>query len=177
MSRIDKTRPFIAVRIAVLTVSDTRSLAEDKSGDLLVSRLIEADHILAARDICTDDVDAITKQLKRFIADTEIDCVISTGGTGLPDVMLPLKRSDLFLKRKLKVLVKCSDSCHFRKLALLHYKAAQLRELQVAPICLPYLAHPLPAVMPGMIYWHISWIIGTSPVILLKLCRDCVKRA
>jgi molybdenum cofactor biosynthesis protein B len=83
MSRIDKTRPFIAVRIAVLTVSDTRSLAEDKSGDLLARRLIEAGHTLATRDICTDDVDAITAQLNKFVATTEIDCVISTGGTGV----------------------------------------------------------------------------------------------
>ena len=83
MSRIDETKPFIVVRIAVLTVSDTRSLAEDKSGDLLVSRLIEAGHTLAARDICADDVGAITAQLNGFIANTEIDCVISTGGTGV----------------------------------------------------------------------------------------------
>ena len=83
MSRIDETRPFIAVRIAVLTVSDTRSLAEDKSGDLLASRLIEAGHTLAAREICTDDVNAITAEVNRFISDAEIDCVISTGGTGV----------------------------------------------------------------------------------------------
>ena len=83
MSRIDETRPFIAVRIAVLTVSDTRSLAEDKSGDLLASRLIEAGHTLAAREICRDDVNAITAEVNRFISDTEIDCVISTGGTGV----------------------------------------------------------------------------------------------
>ena len=51
MSRIDETRPFIAVRIAILTVSDTRSRAEDKSGDLLVSRLTEAGHTLATREI------------------------------------------------------------------------------------------------------------------------------
>ena len=83
MSRIDETRPFIAVRIAVLTVSDTRSLAEDKSGDLLASRLIEAGHTLAAREICRDDVNAITAEVNRFISDTNIDCVISTGGTGV----------------------------------------------------------------------------------------------
>lgn len=83
MSKIDETRPFIAVKIAVLTVSDTRSLKDDRSGDLLVSRLTEAGHTLAARAICTDDVEAITAQLEDFIADTDIDCVISTGGTGV----------------------------------------------------------------------------------------------
>ena len=83
MAKIDETRPFIAVRIAVLTVSDTRSLDEDKSGDLLVSRLTEAGHVLAARAICTDDIDNITAQLNGFIADPDIDCVVSTGGTGV----------------------------------------------------------------------------------------------
>ena len=83
MAKIDETRPFIAVRIAVLTVSDTRSLDEDKSGDLLVSRLTEAGHVLAARAICTDDIDNITAQLNSFIADSDVDCVISTGGTGV----------------------------------------------------------------------------------------------
>ena len=83
MAKIDETRPFIAVRIAVLTVSDTRSLDDDKSGDLLVSRLTEAGHILADRAICTDDIETITAQLNSFIADPDIDCVISTGGTGV----------------------------------------------------------------------------------------------
>ncbi len=83
MSRIDETRLFISVRIAVLTVSDTRGLSEDKSGDLLTSRLTEAGHTLAARDICTDDIEAITVQLNKFIRNPEIDCVISTGGTGV----------------------------------------------------------------------------------------------
>lgn len=83
MAKIDETRPFIAVRIAVLTVSDTRSLDDDKSGDLLVSRLTKAGHILADRAICTDDIETITTQLNSFIADPEIDCVISTGGTGV----------------------------------------------------------------------------------------------
>lgn len=83
MAKIDETRPFIAVKIAVLTVSDTRSLEDDKSGDVLVGRLTDAGHTLAARAICTDDVEAITARLNSFIADPEIDCVISTGGTGV----------------------------------------------------------------------------------------------
>ena len=83
MAKLDETRPFIAVRIAVLTVSDTRSLNDDKSGDLLVSRLTEAGHVLEARAICTDDIDNITAQLNSFISNSDIDCVISTGGTGV----------------------------------------------------------------------------------------------
>ena len=83
MSRIDETRVFVPVSIAVLTVSDSRTLEDDKSGNLLVSRLSDAGHKLAARAIVTDDEPAIITQLQRFIADSEIDVVISTGGTGL----------------------------------------------------------------------------------------------
>lgn len=83
MSGIDTSREFIPVTIAVLTISDTRTLAEDKSGDLLVARLGEAGHQLAARALVRDDVEEITDQLGQFIADQAIDCVIATGGTGL----------------------------------------------------------------------------------------------
>lgn len=69
MSRIDETKEFIPVRIAVLTVSDTRSLDQDKSGDTLVERLLAAGHLLAARDIVTDDRDKISARLRDWIAD------------------------------------------------------------------------------------------------------------
>lgn len=80
---IDEGATFTSVRIAVLTVSDTRSLAEDRSGDTLVERLTSAGHILAARAILKDDSDAIVAQLHAWIDDAEIDCVITTGGTGV----------------------------------------------------------------------------------------------
>lgn len=83
MSRIEETMEFVPIRIAVLTVSDTRSLADDKSGDTLVARIEAAGHILAARDIVTDDRPAIAERLRAWCADPEIDVVLSTGGTGL----------------------------------------------------------------------------------------------
>lgn len=83
MSRIDETRDFIPCRIAVLAVSDTRTLAEDTSGDVLVQRLTDAGHHLATRDILPDDRAAIADQLRRWIADPEIDVILTTGGTGL----------------------------------------------------------------------------------------------
>lgn len=83
MSRIDETKEFIPVRIAVLTVSDTRSLAEDRSGDTLVERVTAAGHTLAARAIVTDDRSLIADQLRAWVASPEIDVIISTGGTGL----------------------------------------------------------------------------------------------
>ncbi|MFW2540999.1 molybdenum cofactor biosynthesis protein B [Primorskyibacter sp. 2E107] len=83
MSRIDESKDFIPVRIAILTVSDTRGLAEDRSGDTLVARLMEAGHSLADRKIIRDERAEIAEQLRAWIADPEVDVVISTGGTGL----------------------------------------------------------------------------------------------
>jgi molybdopterin adenylyltransferase len=104
MSRIDETKPFIPVRIAVLTVSDTRVLADDRSGDVLVERLQTAGHQLADRAIVPDDIKAIGDRIKAWIADKKIDVVISTGGTGFtgrdvtPEAVEPIfeKRMDGF---------------------------------------------------------------------------------
>ncbi|CUH76067.1 Molybdenum cofactor biosynthesis protein B [Tritonibacter multivorans] len=83
MSRIDETLEFIPTRIAVLTVSDSRSLDEDRSGQTLVDRLTGAGHLLADRKILRDERGEIADQLRAWVADPEIDVVISTGGTGL----------------------------------------------------------------------------------------------
>jgi molybdenum cofactor biosynthesis protein B len=83
MSRIDTTRDFLPVRIAVLTVSDSRAAEQDRSGDTLVERLMAAGHILADRKILRDERAEIADQLRAWIAAPEVDVVISTGGTGL----------------------------------------------------------------------------------------------
>lgn len=80
---IDESLTFLPVRIAVLTVSDTRTLADDRSGNTLVERLQDAGHILAAREIVKDDVGVIVEQLAEWIDDPDVDCVITTGGTGI----------------------------------------------------------------------------------------------
>jgi molybdenum cofactor biosynthesis protein B len=80
---IDNSRKFVPVRIAVLTVSDTRDLASDRSGDTLVQRIAAAGHVLAARAILKDEAGLITAQLRAWIADPMVDCVITTGGTGI----------------------------------------------------------------------------------------------
>lgn len=83
MSRIDDSLDFISIRIAVLTVSDTRGIEEDRSGAALVEMITEAGHILADRQIVTDDRPLIRDQLQAWIDSPEVDVVISTGGTGL----------------------------------------------------------------------------------------------
>ncbi|MEQ8388681.1 MAG: molybdenum cofactor biosynthesis protein B [Alphaproteobacteria bacterium] len=83
MPGIDESREFLPVQIALLTVSDSRTTETDTSGDILAARLTAAGHRLAARKILPDDRARIAAQLRSWIADPEIDAVISTGGTGL----------------------------------------------------------------------------------------------
>ncbi len=83
MSKISGDRAFLPVNIALLTVSDSRTLGDDKSGDVLEARIIEAGHNLATRLIVKDEQALISAQLRIWIADPEIDTVIATGGTGL----------------------------------------------------------------------------------------------
>jgi molybdenum cofactor biosynthesis protein B len=104
MAATDESKQFIPLNIAVLTISDTRTLADDKSGATLADRLVAAGHHLAARGIVSDDVEAIRNIIKRWIADAGIDVVITTGGTGFtgrdvtPEAIEPLfeKRMDGF---------------------------------------------------------------------------------
>ena len=104
MSRIDESRPFVPVGIAVLTVSDTRTLEEDKSGATLAERVVDAGHRLVARSMSKDDVEAIREIVTAWAKDPSVDVVITTGGTGFtgrdvtPEALEPLfeKRMDGF---------------------------------------------------------------------------------
>ena len=104
MNRIDENRPFIPVGIAVLTVSDTRTPEDDRSGDTLVARIEKAGHVLKARAIVSDDKEKIAAQVRAWTLDPDIDVVITTGGTGFtgrdvtPEALEPLfeKRMDGF---------------------------------------------------------------------------------
>lgn len=80
---IDETREFIPVKIGVITISDTRTFADDKSGDTLVGRIEKAGHVIQDRKIVKDDKLSITQQLKAWINDNDIEVIISTGGTGI----------------------------------------------------------------------------------------------
>ena len=80
---IDEAIAFRPVRIAVLTVSDTRTMADDRSGDRLVERLTAAGHVLADRMIVTDDADAIVARLHAWIDDPQVEVILTTGGTGV----------------------------------------------------------------------------------------------
>ena len=83
MAGIDESFKFVPVRIAVLTVSDTRTAENDTSGDILAERIVEREHVLADRALVRDDPEAIIKQVSGWVEDPMIDAIISTGGTGL----------------------------------------------------------------------------------------------
>ena len=83
MARIDESIPFQPVRIAILTVSDSRRLEDDRSGAVLVERLQADGHVLADRAIVEDDAEAIAARFRAWVADPGVDVVISTGGTGV----------------------------------------------------------------------------------------------
>jgi molybdenum cofactor biosynthesis protein B len=104
MSATNEPKPFIPLNIAVLTISDTRTLEDDKSGTTLADRITAAGHHLAAREIVTDDIDGIRGVIRRWIADPGVDAIVTTGGTGFtgrdvtPEAVEPLfeKRMDGF---------------------------------------------------------------------------------
>ena len=93
---IDENRTFIPISIAIMTVSDTRKPEDDRSGDTLAKRVVDAGHRLADRTIITDDVEAIQMQINDWVARDDIDAIITTGGTGFtgrdvtPDALEPL---------------------------------------------------------------------------------------
>jgi molybdenum cofactor biosynthesis protein B len=101
MAGIDAARTFLPVRIAILTISDTRAAADDRSGDLLQSMLSEAGHVLADRQLVRDDEDAIRSIVEAWINDPAVDCVITTGGTGFtgrdvtPEAIKPLFEKEI----------------------------------------------------------------------------------
>jgi molybdenum cofactor biosynthesis protein B len=101
MTRLDDTRPFIPLRIAILTMSDTRTAAEDKSGDTLATLVTDAGHAVAARTLVRDDAEAIRAQVSAWIADPGVDVVLTTGGTGFtgrdvtPEAVKPLFEKEI----------------------------------------------------------------------------------
>ena len=102
MSRIDETRKFLPVQIAVLTVSDTRDATNDTSGDTLVARIAAAGHVLADRAIVRDDADLIAARLRDWIGNPAIDVVITSGGTGVTGRDVTPEAFDRVLEKRIE---------------------------------------------------------------------------
>lgn len=102
MARIDESREFIAVNIAVLTVSDTRTVENDTSGDTLAARIASAGHVVIARAIERDDAGAVERILRSWIVDDAIDVVITTGGTGITGRDVTPEAFDRVLEKRIE---------------------------------------------------------------------------
>src|ERR1700733_6565954 len=101
MPGVDETKQFVPLKIAVLTISDTRSLKDDKSGAVLVQRIVAAGHYVAERSVVTDDIEAIRSRIKAWIADPVIDAVIPTGGPGFPGRDIPPEAIEPLFEKKM----------------------------------------------------------------------------
>ena len=117
MARLDENRPFIPVNIAVLTVSDTRTSANDTSGDALAARIASSGHRLAARAIERDDADLIENLLRAWIADPAIDVVITTGGTGITGRDVTPEAFDRVLEKKIEGFGELFRMLSYQKIA------------------------------------------------------------
>ena len=101
MNKTEANQEFLPINIAILSISDTRTINDDRSGDILANRLIEAGHSLADREIVIDDTDQITKKFTKWINNPKIDVIISTGGTGVtgrdvtPEALANVKGKDI----------------------------------------------------------------------------------
>ena len=163
MPGLDESRQFVPLKIAVLTVSDTRSLADDKSGGTLAERIEKAGHAVAARAIVTDDVEKIRAQMRTWIADPAIDIIISTGGTGFtgrdvtPEAVEPLfeKRMDGFstMFHMVSAPRSARPPC----------SRAPPRASPTRPSSSACRARPAPAATPGTKSWCTSSTTATGP--------------
>ena len=117
MARLDESRPFIPVNIAVLTVSDTRSRANDTSGDALAERIAKAGHRVAARAIERDDAGLIETLLRGWIADPSIDVVITTGGTGITGRDVTPEAFDRVLEKRIEGFGELFRMLSYQKIA------------------------------------------------------------
>ena len=172
MPGIDESKQFVPLKIAVLTVSDTRNLKDDKSGALLVQRIVAAGHLVAERSIVPDDIDAIRARVKAWIADPVIDVIITTGGTGFtgrdvtPEAVEPLfeKKMDAF--SALFLVVSFPEDRHLGDPVARHRRRRRQR-----PISSACRARPAPARMPGTKFWCTSSIIATGRATSSRSCR------
>ncbi|MDT8873155.1 molybdopterin-binding protein [Komagataeibacter rhaeticus] len=121
MSRLDMKKPFLPVRIAVLTVSDTRTPETDRSGDILAARITAAGHIVAARAIVPDDVPRLVATLSGWIADSQVDVVISTGGTGVTGRDITPEAFGQVIEKRIEGFGELFRMLSYQKIGYLHH--------------------------------------------------------
>ena len=135
MGRIDETRPFLAVNIAVLTVSDTRTLETDTSGAALAERIGKAGHTVAVRLVEKDDAGAIEAVLRRWIADPSVDVVITTGGTGITGRDVTPEAFDRVLEKKIEGFGELFRMLSYQKIGTSTIQSRAIGGVAGGPIC------------------------------------------
>ncbi len=169
MNPIDGSRAFLPVRFAVLTLSDTRSLADDKSGAVLAERIEGAGHTLAARAILPDERDRIAEQLRAWVADPGIDAVLTTGhGLTGRDVTVEAHR-DVY-EKEIEAFGTVFTIVSMKKIGTSAIQSRACAGSQAAPICSRCRAAPAPAATPGTRFWRRNSTIATGPAISSKSC-------
>ena len=169
---LNEERDFIPVRIAVLTVSDTRQIAEDRSGDTLVTRLTEAGHVLADRQIVQDEQALIEAQLRAWIADADVDVVMSTGGTGLTGRDVTVEAHKAVYEKEIDGFSTAFHMISWEKIGTSTVQSRACagvaeRNLSVSPC----LAAPAPVRTHGTASSSISLTINICPATSLKSCH------
>ncbi len=171
MGRINETKEFIPVRIAVLTVSDTRTAMDDRSGDTLVERLTAAGHVLADRGIVTDDRALIAGRLRGWIADPGVDVILTTGGTGLTgrDVTVEAHR-DVY-EKEIEAFGTVFTMVSMSKIGTSAVQSRACGGVAGGTYLFALPGSPGACRMPGTRSLSGSWTIGTGPAISWKSCR------
>jgi molybdenum cofactor biosynthesis protein B len=160
MPGLDDSKAFVPLAIAVLTVSDTRSIADDKSGATLAERIAKAGHKVAARAIVSDDVEKIRAQVRAWIADPEIDVVISTGGTGFTGRDVTPEAVEPLFEKKMEGFATLFLMVSFGKIGTSAIQTRATAGVAAAP-----------ARTPGTTSSCTSSITATAPAISSRSCR------
>jgi len=147
--RLDESRPFLPVNIALLTVSDTRDAAQDRSGNTLADLATAAGHRVVARRIVRDEQDQIVAQLRAWIADPEIDVVISTGGTGVTGRDVTPEAFHSVYEKEIAGFGELFRWLSYEKVGTSTIQSRATAGVAGAPIFSRCLARPAPAAMPG----------------------------
>ena len=170
MAQSGETRPFVPVRFAVLTVSDTRSLEDDRSGATLAERIEGAGHVLAARDIVTDDIRRIRAVVRRWIDDPAVDVVITTGGTGFTGRDVTPEAVEPLFDKRMEGFADLFHAQSHEKIGTSTIQSRATAGLAKRPSSSACPVPPAPAAMPGTASWSSSSTTASHPVTSSRSC-------
>ncbi len=165
-------RQFMPVNIAILTVSDSRTIATDASGNVLAERIAAAGHHLVERKLVADDIDAIVTALRAWVAEPGVDVVITTGGTGVTGRDVTPEAVRVVCDKEIPGFGELFRWLSYAQVSVpRRCRAGRWLLSQTAPTSSRCPDLPAPARMPGTTSWCISWMCGTCPATSSSCCR------